>query len=273
MNMNISINSFKNFIFVNGFLLSLGYFHYEFIQHFAKNTAYDFFIYFFIFTIRNYSLLNFIEFGTQNKPKISNNIVDLPKEEYKYEFHYNIASTTAVESITHIIIKNNINVSQNLCVDLLYFIPVSFFFEIIFDLFHYGGHLLLHNSYLYKYHKKHHKFKHPISIITFYQHPIDLLITNSLPLMLSVSLVPTYYFQFNLIVVYKNFIEISGHVGKKLYPTCCFTQVIWLPKMLHIELYAEEHDLHHSLNNCNYAKRFSLWDKLFGTYTPMKMKM
>jgi sterol desaturase/sphingolipid hydroxylase (fatty acid hydroxylase superfamily) len=69
-----------------------------------------------------------------------------------------------------------------------------------------------------------------------------------------------------MIIVYKNFIEISGHSGKKLYPTSCFSQFKWLPQWLNIELYTEDHDLHHSLNNCNYGKRFSLWDKLFNTY-------
>jgi sterol desaturase/sphingolipid hydroxylase (fatty acid hydroxylase superfamily) len=39
-----------------------------------------------------------------------------------------------------------------------------------------------------------------------------------------------------------------------------------LPKWLNIELYCEDHDIHHSVNNCNYSKRFSLWDKVFGTF-------
>ena len=70
--MFISINSLKNFFLVNSFLLSLGFFQYEFIEIFTKNKLTDFFIYFFIFIIRNYSLLFFIEFSTDKKPKISN---------------------------------------------------------------------------------------------------------------------------------------------------------------------------------------------------------
>jgi sterol desaturase/sphingolipid hydroxylase (fatty acid hydroxylase superfamily) len=121
-------------------------------------------------------------------------------------------------------------------------------------------------------HKKHHKFKHPIAITTFYQDPLDLLITNSIPTTLSVLLTPQMtYVMFHCIIVYKNFIEISGHSGKKLYPASSFSQFMWLPKWFHIELYIEDHDNHHSLNNCNYSKRFSLWDKVFHTYKPMNI--
>jgi sterol desaturase/sphingolipid hydroxylase (fatty acid hydroxylase superfamily) len=70
----------------------------------------------------------------------------------------------------------------------------------------------------------------------------------------------------NIILVYKTFIELSGHTGKKLYPSGSFAQFIWLPKMFGIQLYTEDHNLHHSKGNCNYAKRFSLWDRIFGTY-------
>jgi len=73
------------------------------------------------------------------------------------------------------------------------------------------------------------------------------------------------FFQFILISTYKVFIEISGHLGKKINSTS-FTQCMWIHKLLSIELKVEHHDLHHTLNNCNYAKRFSLWDKIFGTF-------
>jgi sterol desaturase/sphingolipid hydroxylase (fatty acid hydroxylase superfamily) len=65
--------------------------------------------------------------------------------------------------------------------------------------------------------------------------------------------------------VYKIFIEISGHCGKNIN-SCSFPQFVWLPKLFKIEMYAEDHDAHHRFNNCNYSKRFILWDKLFLTY-------
>jgi sterol desaturase/sphingolipid hydroxylase (fatty acid hydroxylase superfamily) len=130
------------------------------------------------------------------------------------------------------------------------------------------------NDKIYKYlHKKHHKFKHPIAITTFYQEPFDLIITNSLPTILSLLIVPHLtYLQFHFIIVYKNFIEISGHSGKILYPVSSFPQFMWLPKWLRIDLYCEDHDYHHSFNNCNYSKRFSLWDKVFNTYKSIEQK-
>jgi sterol desaturase/sphingolipid hydroxylase (fatty acid hydroxylase superfamily) len=67
-------------------------------------------------------------------------------------------------------------------------------------------------------------------------------------------------------LIYKIFLEISGHTNKKLFPNGSFPQFIWLPKLLNIQIFTEDHNLHHVLNNCNYGKRFSLWDKLFGTY-------
>jgi sterol desaturase/sphingolipid hydroxylase (fatty acid hydroxylase superfamily) len=224
-----------------------------------------------VFLIRNYGLLKLIEYGTKDKPFISDQPFIIPREEYTNEFHANVLTTTAVESVTHIMIKSTLFTSilaDSIGLDLLYFVPISFLFEIIFDLFHYTSHRALHHNIIYKYfHKKHHKFNHPIAITTFYQDPLDLILTNSIPTFLAVCMTPRVsYLQFHLIVVYKNFIEISGHSGKLSYPTSSFPQYIWLPKILHIELYTEDHDLHHSLNNCNYGKRFSLWDKAFGTY-------
>jgi sterol desaturase/sphingolipid hydroxylase (fatty acid hydroxylase superfamily) len=223
------------------------------------NYLVNFFYIFFIFIFRNYTLLQFIDYGTKNKPKINNNISEIPLEEYKHEFHFNVITTTTVETITHIFIRTkviNIYFSRNIYYELIYFIPISFLFEVIFDFFHYFTHRLLHNKYLYKFlHKKHHKFKHPTAITTFYQDPIDLIITNSVPTVLSILMMPNLtYLMFHFIIVYKNFIEISGHSGKKMYPISSFSQFIWLPKALNIELYCEDHDNHHSLNNCNYSK-------------------
>lgn len=36
--------------------------------------------------------------------------------------------------------------------------------------------------------------------------------------------------------------------------------------MLQIELRADDHQRHHIQASCNFSKRFSLWDRLFGTF-------
>jgi lathosterol oxidase len=275
--MIVSYKSLKNFIIINSFLFSIGIAQHNILLYKQYNYLGDFCLILFIFLIRNYSLMKLTDQGVSNKPHINTDIINqMPKEEYKYEFHYYVLTTTAIESITHVFLKNNYTyIDRAFYQDIILFIPISFIFEIIFDFFHYITHRLLHSKYIYKYlHKVHHKFNHPISIISYYQDPFDLIITNSVPTMLSLLLTKNIsYRQFNIILIYKTFVEISGHCGKITYPTCSFPQFIWLPKLLQIELYTEDHDLHHSLNNCNYAKRFSLWDKVFNTYkSPIKNK-
>jgi len=268
--MLISKNSFKNFIVVNSLLFFIGLLQHTFILSF--NNLFGLFL---IFIFRNYLLINFIEYGTRNIDKINNDVSKIPRESYKYEFHVNVITTTLVETGTYMFINANIinAVSINflggeIYYELLFFVPITFIFELIFDFFHYTTHRLLHHRYLYKYiHKKHHKFQHPMAITTFYQDPLDLIITNSMPMVISLLIFNPHitYFQYNMIIVYKEFIEISGHSGKKC-TTSSFPQLIWLPKLFCIELYTKEHDRHHSSNNCNYSKRFSLWDKVFNTY-------
>ena len=267
--MLISYKSFKHFIIVNGFLLSIGLTQYNILLYNQYNNIIKFCLILFIFLIRNYSIMKFIDNGVSNKENIYNDNALTPKENFKYEFHYYVLMSTSIETSTHLFINSNfIYIDQTFYKDIILFIPISFIFELIFDFFHYINHRLLHSKYLYRYfHKLHHKFKHPITIITYYQDPIDLILTNSIPTILALSLIKNIsYRQFNIILIYKSFIEISGHCGKYIYPTSSFSQFIWLPKLLQIELYTEEHDLHHSLNNCNYAKRFSIWDKVFHTY-------
>lgn len=222
-----------------------------------------------VFILRNYFLLFFITIikKLSNKNKISD---ENPIENYKGEFHMNVFSGTSIEVLTYLFITNTHTfINYNLLGEISYFIPMSFVSEIIFDFFHYWMHRISHtNKYLYiNSHKKHHTYAHPSTIITFYQHPTDLLLTNTLPLVLTNYLFPYLSFnQFNLFLLFKSYLEICGHSGYYSKPSSCFAQFMWLPKLLNIELYTEDHDLHHSKNNCNYAKRFSLWDKAFGTY-------
>jgi len=260
----ISFNSIKNFIYINGLLFFLGYSQYQF---FSYSTS--FLIVLPTFLARNYFLMNFIDYNLKEKENIYNNAI---VEDYKNEFIYKFFSTTFIETLTYLLIKHIFyqrHAIQNIYLEILYFLPLSFVVEIIFDFFHYWTHRISHsNKYLYLYsHKSHHKFRYTKSILTFYHNPLDLILTNTIPQLLTLSIFPYFsLFQFNVFLFYKTFIEISGHCGKKLFPSGCFTQFIWLPKFLDITLYTEDHNLHHYKNNCNYAKRFSLWDKLFGTY-------
>ena len=273
-----SLRSLKNFFYINGILLSLGsleYYLYSLLSsYWMIHRIYYFLGLLFLFTMRNYGLIYLIDNGTSNKISIANNSSSSVQEKYPFEFHISLVTTTSIETVTYMYISSfiifNEGLSQSILCDLVLFIPISFLFEIVFDFFHYSGHRFLHSPWIYRYfHKVHHRFLHPISITTFYQDPFDLMITNSIPIILAVSIIPRIsYLMFHWLLIYKNFIEISGHCGKISYPSSSFPQFVWLPLVLGIELYMEDHDIHHSMNNCNYSKRFSLWDKVFGTYKP-----
>ena len=232
------------------------------------HTWYKFIIYSLIYFVKNYSLLKMIDYGTRNKEYIHKENGE-SKEHYKHEFLINIIGTSMFNSLTTIFIMSFYNFpNTNYTYDLLTFIPSSFLFEIVFDFGHYWMHRIIHsNRLLYKYiHKKHHVYHHTSSVTTFYHHPLDLFFTNVCPFILALYIVPLSLYQMAIIDVYKMFIEISGHTGKKLYPISSFPQFMWLPKYLGIELYSEDHCIHHTHYRYNYAKRFSLWDKLFGTF-------
>jgi sterol desaturase/sphingolipid hydroxylase (fatty acid hydroxylase superfamily) len=260
-----SFNSIKTFFYLNSFLVS-----YSFLEYFI-NYDLNFISTLSLIVIRNYTLINMIDYSLKDKENIDGEKRIMPKEQYYGEFHIYLLKSSIIETITSLIVENYlINYNSNSYLkDLIFFIPTSFMFEIIFDFFHYITHRSLHNKYIYtNIHKIHHKFKYPTTITTFYQHPLDLIITNTIPTIFTLYFFNKIsLFQFKMLSVYKTFIEISGHSGKYNNSTS-FTQCVWLAKIFNIELGIKNHDLHHSLNNCNYSKRFSLWDKVFGTFNP-----
>jgi sterol desaturase/sphingolipid hydroxylase (fatty acid hydroxylase superfamily) len=182
-----------------------------------------------------------------------------PKEDYKFQFLGYTITNNMLKGITH-------NLVTPRPTRLITFIPRSFLFELIFDFFHYWIHRISHYRYLYRFHKTHHKYPSPNSWTTFYMHPIDLVLSYSIPFLISSLLVPFNSLEFAVLTVYMAYQEIAGHLGKEIYPSSCFAQCVWLPRALNIELYTEDHHNHHRSNNCNYSKRFIIWDKIFGTF-------
>jgi sterol desaturase/sphingolipid hydroxylase (fatty acid hydroxylase superfamily) len=234
----VSLKSIKTFFYVNGFLFGLS----VFIHWFHYFPAW----------IRNIAIVVFIDHGTKNKKDIH----PQPKSNLSYPDSLYFISTTVLQEFTEsmIFVKSN----------SFPFLIKLFLFEIVMDLMHYTFHRLLH-TYGYWIHKDHHHYQHPQLVNTFYHHPLDLIILHCIPLIVSFYIFPFSPFQTKLVLSYISFIEISGHSGKRLAPSCSFPLCIWIPKILGIELYTEDHDLHHATSNCNYAKRFALWDILFST--------
>jgi len=154
------------------------------------------------------------------------------------------------------------------------FVRKSFFFEVVFDFFHYWSHRVCHEvPFLYQFHKSHHKYLHPSPLSTYQQDSVDLILTNVVPQISSLSLLKSACgitfspFEYSLLISYKVFVEIAGHAGIETNATS-FPQFAPLPKLLGIEMRTKDHDAHHAFpqKSCNFSKRFVLWDKMFGTF-------
>lgn len=268
-----SYKSVQKFFVVNSYLCAIAAVEWAVFQ-FSSSTEIQWLAVCLWTVIRNALMTANIEYQVRNKPFIDAEKRKSPVEKYRGEFILNMVKSSLIEAFTKIVLhrfvystRNTVNVAVWLWP--VYFIIVSFVCEVLFDVFHYWAHRILHYyPLLYRYtHKMHHRHQYPTSIITFYQDWVDLLLSNSLPTLALFSLIPYQPDWFlAMFFTYKIHTEIGGHTGRAIDNTPSFQQFIWLPKQLGIELYTEQHDKHHTLNNCNYAKRFALWDKLFGTY-------
>ena len=108
-----------------------------------------------------------------------------------------------------------------------------FLFELIFDFFHYWSHRFLHKtSWLCVIHKNHHKFNTPSPLMTYYHHPLDYILSNCIPILLTFYFLQCYChisyseFEYHLLISYKTFIEVAGHAGIEThatsFPLCTF---------------------------------------------------
>jgi hypothetical protein len=261
-----SWNSLKSFTIVNSFIVGLNV---------IKDTVcnlwnYSLPIIFIIELVSTCVLMLGFNYGTKNKKYIQQNDKQriLPLEQYPGEFKISMLSTITIKSVTHYLLLNYIDVTRDGYSILYLFVVRSFAFELIFDLIHYSLHRFMHkNKTLYQmFHKMHHKHASPSYETTFYIHPGDLFLAYSIPVTIAWFVINPSRFEFQLITIYLTYQEIGGHLGKKMYPTSSFPQFVWLPRFLGIQLYTEDHDLHHEKFKWNFSKRFTIWDKLFGTY-------
>nr|QBK92226.1 MAG: fatty acid hydroxylase family protein [Pithovirus LCPAC304] len=202
-----------------------------------------------------------------------------PTSRYVGEFHLFFWMAALVESTSVCLLSvlfgfaTDPSTYCSYVVSYLYFFPLMFAFEVFFDFFHYWAHRQSHVGFFYKYfHKIHHRHRYTTGILTYYQHPLDLVLSNTIPTLLSFAILMWMFgmrmdlFQFSLLSVFKSATEIGGHLGKEMEKSSSCPQFFWLPKWLGIELYPSDHGLHHTHFNYNFSKRLSLWDKTFGTY-------
>ncbi len=265
-----SFQSLINFVSTNFLLFSVSLIDTYFTQ---QNNIIPLYL---ITYAKNQTFLCLIDYFTKHHPLIHHENRKHPIQNYPFEFLINVLFNSLIEVTYSYLLYSSFYPSnftiQNISINIIYFIPISFLFEIIFDFFHYWTHRKIHEiPILYQHiHRKHHQHSHPNVYTTFYQDPIDLLITNMIPTFLSIFILQQFfvidYTLWRMLNTYKVYIEICGHSGKNIPKTCSFVQCIWIPKILNIDLYTIDHDRHHSNIKCNYAKRFMLWDKIFGTY-------
>ena len=254
----ISYNSAKYFCIITTTIHTMSYLNYIFVSNFNYSYLASFLGYFLITTL----ITNVIKtmgkdtnFYLEGEKRTEFNLVDYVK-------------TIGVNSFSYYLIVNNVCYeSQNIQTDIIYFIPKSFIYELIFDFGHYWTHRILHTyPILYRYiHKKHHT-NNLINVYTSFDHTAtDYLITNTMPLYLTTYIFPMSKYQFTVQFIYKTLTEIGGHSGK-ISKANNFPQFIWVTQFFGIELNNKDHNNHHINPMCNFSKRFSLWDKVFNTY-------
>lgn len=227
--------------------------------------------------VLNLVAVNVMEKLTASKPYIAVN--SAPREAYKGEWVVSTIQSSVVKGVLHYGVLHygvlHYTHTTNASVNPLAFILKSFCFELTFDLVHYWLHRGMHAiPAVYRaVHKQHHKHHHPRAHTAFYMSVPDLLLSYGVPLVVSLAILARFRVSFGrhevaLLTTYLTYQEVGGHMGKRMAPTSSFAQCVWLPRWLGIELYTEDHDLHHSHLNVNYSKRFKVWDILFGTYSP-----
>ncbi|KNC79342.1 hypothetical protein SARC_08264 [Sphaeroforma arctica JP610] len=149
-----------------------------------------------------------------------------------------------------------------------------FAWEILFDLGFYMAHRTVHAyPWLYRLaHKEHHSHRYVTVLTTHLQNPIDGTLNNLIPCVLACFLVPRFSpFEFQLVMAYKVLGELAGHTGA-VTEQSSFPILVQVPRLLGIELRTIDHNHHHTHNIGNFGKRFSLWDKLLGTFvTPTNL--
>jgi len=251
----ISKRSFVNFVKINGTVLAIASIQYlAFLQS-------SWYVLFTFLALRNVMLVYVFDINHGNRACQIDNTNCIP-----YVFQ-----AAGLESVTLMLLPTL--QTSYISRTIVFFIPVSFVFEVIYDFFHYWIHRTMHMTHD-PFHKTHHRFVHVKPIVAFYQNLIDLIVSNSIPFLATCYILSMVYplslLDMSMIVTYKIFIEVAGHSEVSSKNTSSFPQCIWLPRLLGIELYADDHSLHHTTIGCNYSKRFSLWDKVFGTYVHNK---
>lgn len=252
---------------------------YIFILLYFGYNLQNIFTYISIFTIKNYYTLFSFNKALINIDDINPNRRIIPIEKFKNEFNLYVLYISFTEAIIYYYLIKYINFNNfNILKELFYLTFTRFFFDIIFDIFHYSIHYLLHkNKFLYNnIHRIHHNHVHPSIIIKFYNHPLDNLLTECIPLYTGfylISKIMPYFSVFTIIFILfiKNVQDVLGHSGKLFenkYNNVIYNFVTFnfISYYFNIYPYIIDHDIHHTNSKFNFSSRTTILDKIFNTY-------
>ena len=135
---------------------------------------------------------------------------------------------------------------------------------VIEDYAFYWSHRLLHHPLLYKrMHKIHHEFDFTIAYMTLYCHWFEFIISDMLPIGLSLHLFQSniHVFTVSLFASYSLFKTHYMHCG---YEFMFFPVPPDMPRWLSV-VSAEHHDFHHTRNLGNFSTGIALWERYMGS--------
>lgn len=133
-------------------------------------------------------------------------------------------------------------------------ILLTVFHELLFHLAHRMMHVY---PSLYKYHKVHHEYKHNVILAAEHFHPVDHIVSISMPVLLCLTIIQPHSFtqcQWGFYIIYTN---CDDHVGYS-FP---FSAVRWFP----FAATTSEHEFHHCMNLGCYSSKLDVFERLFQT--------
>jgi lathosterol oxidase len=209
-------------------------------------------------------LIHVIFRGSFRRRKIQRGAVD-PRI-LLHEFFF--TSTTlmlggAIGMFTIYLLQRRVAVIEYGETTLLTVLGQSLLYLLLFDLYFYAVHRVLHVGIVYDWvHKVHHRSMMPNPLTAFSVHPIEALLTGGFT-PLALTLFHFHLYAVTLVSVHGTVNSILLHTGHEVFPRWWYTNRIsrWF-------VTPSFHDAHHSEIGGNYAIITTFWDRAFGTMQP-----
>jgi Delta7-sterol 5-desaturase len=133
---------------------------------------------------------------------------------------------------------------------------------VLFDIYFYFLHRLMHTRALYWMHRVHHRSTAPDPLTAFSFHPLEGLLTGGfVPIM--VLLFNLHVYAIIAVNIYGVVSSVLVHSGHEIFPRSWYQKSIG--RFYITPMY---HDRHHTTYRYNYGAFTSIWDRLFRTMHP-----